>query len=67
MTTREWLAHNALRAAATYIADRQNRTYAEAFSHAADLPCPECERAIIYCRCWETAPHPHRDRTRETV
>lgn len=60
--TREWLAHAALHATLAFMDDRTNSVKLRRFNDATQRLCPECEHGIMYCRCFETAPHPGRNR-----
>lgn len=62
MQTREWLAHAALRATLDFMREQSNPIMRGRFSDAVDRLCPECEHGIMYCRCFESAPHPDRNR-----
>lgn len=62
MQTREWLAHAALQATLDVMNDQVNTVKFRRFQDATERLCPVCEHAIIYCKCFEQADHPDRNR-----
>ena len=68
MSKREWLAHHALRAIDAAFSEPNNQKRVRAMQDALLALCPACEHGIVYCRCFEAAPHlgsePNRTRTR---
>jgi hypothetical protein len=54
MRKREWLAHRALRAAIDLLNEPKNTRKLAAMGSAIDALCPDCEHAILYCRCFES-------------